>query len=266
MTIFKGKLVTREINIEEINQGWISSSINFDTLKTAFNILLILEIILAQLTGVFLLPAQEAMQSSIHKSGMSIINSTIIQQFIGIIVITETAEFSTEVRNDQLKDQYLKLVNKSGARQSRFKGITPDVDMDPDSLMKYRMGMKYSLTGRFQTITIYSPQLVSNHYNLPLQDISLNFLKSISPFPEQFQKAIEFIKTIFEPRNPHGFNDFLEITPLMDQIGIQIKSNKIRVEEIFPDKSFTDEEKIRLERVNARIKKSKNRGPRRKKS
>lgn len=257
MTIFKGNLVTHEVDIESFNLNWVKLSINPENLKIAYNVIMIMEVLFAQLSGHWDLSAQGAMQSSLHRTGMVVLNSPLIQQFITIIVIDETSEFSTEVKDLQLKEQYTVLLNRKGARESKYKKVKPDIDMDPNSLMKYRIGKKFSIGGKFQTIPVYSPILVSDQYKLSLGEIDFKLLRPLSPFPEQFQKAIDFIKGIFESKNPHYFDDLYEQTDIMRNLGIEIRSSRIEIEEINIEDSLSEEEKKRAQKVNDRVKKAK---------
>lgn len=156
-----------------------------------------MEVLMAQLVGCFSLSTEEAMKSELHRSCMSIINSRMITEFLNLYIICDTYVYSTEIADPELKLQSIKLNGIAGARNSKFKNVEPYVGMNPDLLVKYRIGLRFSIVGKLQSHPVFYSPRVEEHYNVDLNDISSKTLNKIVPFPEFLEDSIDFAKERF---------------------------------------------------------------------
>ena len=254
MTIFNGKLVSHDLSYD-LDQNWIHLSGSSDDFKIAYNIIFILEILMAQLTGVFDLTTTQAMQSEIHRTCMSIINTAQIQCFLNLYIISETFIYSSQISDLELKQQYNQLNDIPGPKNSRFKNITPYPGMSPDALTKYRVGFKFSIVGKIQTHPLYYSQRVAHHYKIDLNKVSSGMLDTISPFPLLMEDAIDFIRGRFSQMNPHITNSEIQFTDLTNLLRIQIENTIPSEAQSLDTESYNSpEEKKRAEMINQKIK------------
>ena len=225
-------------------------------LKIIHNVLLILEVFFAQLTGVYKLDSKTAMQSEFHRSGMVILNSAEVQKFLTALTITLTSPYSTKFLNDDIADRFDELNGIQGARSSKFKGISPSLNMSEQGLLKYSIGQRFSISGRLQTHPVYYPGPVSGYHGIDLDKVKLDDLRARSPFEEQFDTAIDFVKSKMEPKNPHLINEPLQPCELYKELGVYIEttfaSNKIELPNV-DYTTLTEEERRRFEMIKKQL-------------
>ena len=114
-------------------------------------------------------------------------------------------------------------------------------------MVRYTIGFKFSLIGKFQATGIYFLHTVIKKRHIEFVDY------------DHISETIESIKSKFRVYNPHLVNITIELFILMKLIGINIKSSKkIQLEELKVDSdTLNKQEQIRIERANERIRKAK---------
>ena len=259
MTKFLGKLFSVDVSNLNLENSWLKLLGNLTDLRVAFNIVFIMEVLFAQLTDVNGLQTQEAMKSELHSTGMNVLNSPPVKSFICALTIFDTINFTIEIKDTQISDQYKTLNGIEGARNSRFKGIIPSLSMSKDALLKYRVGLKFSIIGRMQSHPIYYSSGVSQLYGINLKEVSLSKLKEISFFPEKFDEAADFVSKKYDQKNPHYSNTAFEITTLQRDLGIYVENSQQRldIDEFDLSSLSSEEEKDRARSINQQIKQMK---------
>lgn len=265
MTIFKGKIfILQNLEIDP-NSNWIAkcySSTLTDTskFKIGLNILTIIELIQAQLTGIYGFDSKQALQSEIHKSVMKILNSKELNFVLSILTVHETIEYTIEQFDADLAEQAKQLSVTPGARNSWYKNVIPSLNMSSQSLLKYRIGYKFSLIGKFQTHPIYYSNKLSENINMSLESINEENLKDIVPFPDLIMEAISFVRNSFSLKETYSVDKMIEISDLYKLVNINFESSKINLEEIqIPNtNNATEEEKARFKKIEEKLKSFKN--------
>lgn len=262
MTIFNGKLLSHDLSFD-LDADWIQTSVTKGDLETAFNVIMILEMLMAQLTGVFNLTTTQAMQSDIHRTCMILINNPFIMQLIHVFIIEDTYIYSKEVSDINLKQDKTALDNMKGAQNSRFKNISPYGGMSSDSLSKYRVGYKFSIIGKIQSYPVYySAKLeqnikerIKNLNGFSLIDITTGIIEMYSPFPDYVEDAIEFIRERFVSKNPHVIDSEEQETNLTKALRIQLENNIPKdLSYLNTDNLTSPQEKERAKKIQEKLK------------
>lgn len=239
-----------------INSEWIDKINTSISLKTCYNVLLITTIFLAQLTSINGLTTEMAMQSEIHRSVMRILNSEEITSFITAIVIGSTEKYSTLFKSQDIAERYRVLKSARGARNSRFNNVTPSISMTKDALLKYCVGFRFSILGILSTHPVFYSPAVGNWYGLSNLDVKVEYIKSLTEYKDDFQGAIDFIKSKVQEKNPHLENvSEFNITSLQHSLNLYVESTQSKVKlDLLPEDEGTEEERQRARLINEQIK------------
>lgn len=251
-------LFSIDTTILNINAGWLSFIVLTIQFQEVFNILLISEIVLAQLILMNQLTSDQAMQTEIHRSIVKIMDLHDIKRYFTALAIEQTSQYSTAVTNSQMVDRFKEIDNSTYTQNSKFKGVSPSANMSEAGLKKYTIGLLLSIKGRLSTHPIYYATNLFAHFGLnPKNEIRLDNIQEISPFPESFETAVNFLKKRISNNNPHLENVVIETTILQDELNFVIEStlSNNKPDELDDNQEgLTEEERERIRRYNQNVK------------
>lgn len=250
-------LFTFETQPSSIIHDW-TQNINWKlSLKAAFNVIFITEILSAQLILINDMTTQKAMQGEIHRHIAKLLSLPEINSLLTMIAVEETNQYAEIFLNKDIVERFNDIDSKRITVNPKYKGVQPWPGMPKDLLNKFTLGRIFSLRGTMTTHPLYYANDLVKHYKISdLEKISLNQLKKLTEFPEEFNLAIKFIQGKIKGANPFSINVAFSPTILQEELGYIIHSNTPNKEvELFEEnyEDLTPDEIERLKKLNQTI-------------
>lgn len=230
------------------NSSWLDSIIWLIPIKVVLNIILIMEIAQSQLIVVNGFNSSQAMESHIHKHQAKIISLPEIMNLFIAVAVDNTNKFALAIRNSEVVTRFKEISEKKFMNNSKFKGIVPSVGMKPEILNKFTTGLAMHLRSSCQTHPLYGAVKVINHFGIEdIKNFSLDDIKKLSPFQDDFEPAIKFLQNKIQATNPFIMdNSNFELTKLYKELLYIVESSIDKNMELEIDaedeEDMTDEE------------------------